>query len=74
MCPGKTTKNQLPEQRREVMKRMQLLNRLGGRVYQVREDQAVYGNGKNDFDLDKEQPQTLNADHQKAGVRLAFNR
>jgi hypothetical protein len=40
-----------------------MLSRLGGRGYQVREDQAVYSNGKNgfdpdsDFDLDKEQPQ-----------------
>ena len=39
-----------------------MLSRLGGRGYQAREDQAVYGNGKNDFDpdsdfdLDKEQP------------------
>jgi four helix bundle protein len=40
-----------------------MLSRLGGRGYQVREDQAVYGNNGNDldpdsdFDLDKEQPQ-----------------
>jgi hypothetical protein len=40
-----------------------MLSRLGGRGYQVREDQAVYGNNGNDldpdsdFDLDKDQSQ-----------------
>jgi len=29
-----------------------MLSRLGGRGYQVREEQMVYGNGKNDFDPD----------------------
>jgi four helix bundle protein len=31
-----------------------MLSRLGGRGYQVREEQMVYGNGKNDFDPDSD--------------------
>jgi hypothetical protein len=31
-----------------------MLSHLGGRGYQVREDQASYGNGKNDFDPDSD--------------------
>ncbi|MBW6509606.1 MAG: four helix bundle protein [Desulfuromonadales bacterium] len=54
-----------------------MLSRLGGRGYQVREDQAVYGTGKNDFDpdsdfdLDKEQP-LIDGKGAKAGK--SFNR
>lgn len=61
---GKALQEAESQSRKAEIDRMAaMLNRLGGRGYQVREDQGGYGNGKIDFDpdpdsdLDEEQPQ-----------------
>ena len=61
---GKALREAESQSRKTELDRMAaMLSRLGGRGDQVREGQAVYGSGKNnfdpdsDFDLDKEQPQ-----------------
>ena len=62
---GKALREAESQSRKTELNRMAAMpSRLGGRGDQVREDQAVYGNGKNDFDpdsdfdLNKEQPQS----------------
>ena len=48
-----------------------MLSRLGGRGYQVREDQTSYGDERNDFDPDFDFDRDLDEDAKEPQLRVA---
>jgi four helix bundle protein len=47
-------KTESPSRKMELDRMAAMVSRLGGRGYQVREDQIIYGDERNDFDFDSD--------------------